>query len=45
MEKINRPGIILSETGRTGDFLKSLSDRVYQKKLLIEFGLEEENQG
>ena len=43
MEKINRLGIMLSESGRTGDFLKSLSDRAFQKKLLIEFGLEEEN--
>lgn len=41
-EKVNKLGIMLSEVGRTNDFLKSLSDRTYQKKLFIEFGLEKE---
>lgn len=42
-EKVNKLGIMLSEAGRTDDFIKSLSDRTYQKKLFIEFGLEKEN--
>ncbi len=40
--KVNRLGILLTEAGRGDDFLKSLSDRGLQKKLFIEFGLEEE---
>lgn len=42
--KVNRLGILLTEAGRSSDFLKSLSDRELQKRLFIEFGLEEENQ-
>lgn len=42
--KVNRLGILLTEAGRSNDFLKSLSDRELQKRLFIEFGLEEENQ-
>ena len=40
--KVNRLGILLTEAGRGNDFLKSLSDRELQKRLFIEFGLEEE---
>lgn len=40
--KVNRLGILLTEAGRSNDFLKSLSDRELQKRLFIEFGLEEE---
>lgn len=40
--KVNRLGILLTEAGRSNDFLKSLSDRELQKKLFVEFGLEEE---
>ncbi len=40
--KVNRLGILLTEAGRSNDFLKSLSDREFQKKLFVEFGLEEE---
>lgn len=39
--RVKRLGILLTEAGRVADFLKSLSDPVYQKKLFIEFGLEE----
>lgn len=39
--RVNRLGVLLTEAGRVTDFLKSLSDPVYQKKLFIEFGLEE----
>ena len=39
--KVNRLGILMEEAGRSGDFLRSLSDRKYQKRLFIEFGLEE----
>ena len=41
--KVNRLGILLTEAGRSDDFLKSLSDRGLQKRLFIEFGLEEKN--
>lgn len=40
--KVNRLGILMTEAGRSNDFLKSLSDRELQKKLFVEFGLEEE---
>ena len=40
--KVNKLGILLTEMGRTADFLKSLSDPVFQRKLFMEFGLEEE---
>ena len=40
--KVNRLGILLTEAGRSNDFLRSLSDRELQKKLFVEFGLEEE---
>lgn len=43
--KVNRLGVLLNEAGRGSDFLDSLSDRELQKKLFIEFGLEEEKQG
>lgn len=43
--KVNRLGILMTEAGRGSDFLDSLSDRELQKKLFIEFGLEEEKQG
>ena len=39
-DKVNRLGILLSESGRTNDFLRSLSDKGLQKKLFVEFGLE-----
>ena len=39
--KVNRLGILLTEAGRSSDFLKSLSDRELQRELFIEFGLEE----
>lgn len=39
---VNRLGILLAEAGRSSEFLKSLSDQELQKKLLAEFGLEEE---
>ena len=39
---VNRLGILLTEAGRGGEFLKSLSDGELQMKLLAEFGLEEE---
>lgn len=37
--KVNRLGILLTEAGRSNDFLKSLSDRNLQKRLFIEFDL------
>lgn len=40
--RVNRLGILLTEAGRSNDFLESLSDRELQKKLFVEFGLEEE---
>ena len=40
--KVNRLGILLTEAGRGNEFLKSLSDREFQKRLFVEFGLEEE---
>ncbi len=43
MDKVNRLGILLSEAGRADEFLKSLSDKKYQKNLFIEFGLEKSN--
>lgn len=39
--KINKLGTLLMEAGRSDEFLNSLSDRKLQKRLLIEFGLEE----
>ena len=39
--KVNRLGLLLTEAGRSNEFLKSLSDRELQKKLFVEFGLEE----
>ena len=39
--KVNKLGLLLAEAGRTGDFLRSLSDRDFQHKLFVEFGLEE----
>ena len=38
--EVNRLGILLTEAGRSDEFLKSLSDRELQKKLFVEFGLE-----
>lgn len=43
--KVNRLGILMTESGLGSDFLGSLSDRELQKKLFVEFGLEEEKQG
>lgn len=42
--RVNRLGILLTEAGRGNEFLKSLSDRELQKKLFMEFGLEEGKQ-
>ena len=42
--RVNRLGILLTEAGRENDFLNSLSDRELQRRLFIEFGLEEERQ-
>ena len=41
-ERVNRLGRILTEAGRTDDFIRSLSDRKFQKSLFAEFGLEME---
>ena len=41
-EKVHRLGILLTEAGRGNDFLRSLSDRKLQKRLFVEFGLEDE---
>lgn len=35
--KINKLGTLLMEAGRSDEFLKSLSDRELQKRLLMEF--------
>lgn len=39
---VNRLGLLLTEAGRSDEFLKSLSDQEFQKKLLAELGLKEE---
>lgn len=39
---VNRLGLLLTEAGRSDEFLKSLSDQELQKKLFVEFGLEDE---
>lgn len=39
---INKLGLLLREAGRSKEFMDSLSDRKLQKKLLIEFGLEDD---
>lgn len=39
--KVNRLGILLTQAGRSGEFLQSLSDQELQRKLFMEFGLEE----
>lgn len=39
--KINRLGTLLMKAGRSNEFLDSLSDREFQKRLLMEFGLED----
>lgn len=41
--KVNKLGILLTEAGRSNEFLDSLSNPELQKKLFIEFGLEEES--
>lgn len=41
---VNRLGLLLTEAGRSDEFLKSLSDQGLQKKLLAEFGLENKDQ-
>lgn len=41
-EAVNKLGVLLTKAGRSGDFLKSLSDRELQQRLFAEFGLEEE---
>lgn len=40
--KINKLGTLLMEAGRSDEFLNSLSDRELQKRLLMEFGMEDE---
>ncbi len=40
--KVNRLGILLTEAGRENDFLRSLLNRKLQKRLFVEFGLEDE---
>ncbi len=42
-KEVNRLGLLMTEAGRSSEFLKSLSDRELQKKLFAEFGLEEGN--
>ena len=42
-EEVNRLGLLMTEAGRSGEFLESLSDRELQKKLFAKFGLEEGN--
>ena len=39
--RVNKLGMLLAEAGRTADFMKSLSDPIYQQKLFAEFGMEE----
>ena len=39
--RVNKLGMLLVEAGRTADFMKSLSDPIYQQKLFAEFGMEE----
>lgn len=39
---VNRLGLLLTEAGRSDEFLESLSDQELQKKLLAELGLKEE---
>lgn len=39
---INQLGVLLMKAGRSDEFLQSLSDRELQKRLLIEFGMEDE---
>ncbi len=39
-EAVNRLGALLTEAGRSNEFLNSLTDRELQKKLFVEFGLE-----
>lgn len=41
---VNKLGLLLTEAGRSDEFLKSLSDQGLQKKLLAEFGLENKDQ-
>ena len=41
--EVNRLGLLLTEAGRSDEFLKSLSDRELQKKLFVEFGLEKDD--
>ena len=39
---VNKLGLLLTEAGRSDEFLESLSDQELQKKLLAELGLKEE---
>lgn len=39
---INQLGVLLMKAGRSDEFLQSLSDRKLQKRLLIEYGMEDE---
>lgn len=41
---VNKLGLLLTEAGRSDEFLKSLSDQELQKKLFVEFGLENKKQ-
>ncbi len=42
IDMVNQLAAVLSEAGRMDDFLKSLSDERFQKRLFAEFGLGEE---
>lgn len=38
-ERVNRLIILLTENGRNGDIMRSVSDREYQRKLFEEYGI------
>ena len=40
-EEVNKLGVMMKEAGRLEDFLKSLTDKEFQEKLFVEFGLKE----
>lgn len=42
-EKVSKLGILMTEAGRSDEFIVSLSDRELLKNFFIEFGLEEKN--
>ena len=41
-EEVNKLGVMMKEAGRVDEFMDSLSDKEFQEKLLVEFGLKEE---